>query len=152
MAQLQSHIWLTASSYLWGNNCAFPHTYIRKPFLIYGFATAPLWISLYMRKIRISFFYQCVIVWEEAIYCSMSSAHIINSGECTGEFINLAMRTAAGLTVNWDGILGHIWEKTRVFCSMLFAVFLLADFSRKTRLYSGFKNTSKKNCRTRNII
>jgi hypothetical protein len=29
--------------------------YIRKPFLIYDFATAPFWISLYMRKIRFSF-------------------------------------------------------------------------------------------------
>jgi hypothetical protein len=27
-------------------------SYIRKPFLIYDFATAPLRISLYMRKIR----------------------------------------------------------------------------------------------------
>ncbi len=34
-------------------------SYIRKPFLIYDFATAPLWISLYMRKIWFSF-YQCV--------------------------------------------------------------------------------------------
>jgi hypothetical protein len=33
-------------------------SYIRKPFLTYDFATAPLWISLYMRKIRFSFF-QC---------------------------------------------------------------------------------------------
>ncbi len=41
--QLQRHIWLTASSY------------IRKPFLIYDFATAPLWIFFYMRKIRFSF-------------------------------------------------------------------------------------------------
>ncbi len=30
-------------------------SYVRKPFLIYDFATAPLWISLYMRKIRFSF-------------------------------------------------------------------------------------------------
>jgi hypothetical protein len=28
---------------------------IGKPFLIYDFATAPLWISLYMRKIRFYF-------------------------------------------------------------------------------------------------
>jgi hypothetical protein len=39
---LQSHIWLTASSY------------IRKPFLIYDFATDSIWISLYMRKISFS--------------------------------------------------------------------------------------------------
>jgi hypothetical protein len=30
-------------------------SYIRKPFLIYDFATAPLWISLYIRKIWFSF-------------------------------------------------------------------------------------------------
>ncbi len=30
-------------------------SYIRKPFLIYDFATAPLSITLYMRKIRFSF-------------------------------------------------------------------------------------------------
>ncbi len=34
----------------------FAHSsYIRKPFLIYDFATAPLWISLYMRKIWFSY-------------------------------------------------------------------------------------------------
>ncbi len=32
-------------------------SYIRKPFLIYDFATAPLWTSFYMGKIL--FFYQC---------------------------------------------------------------------------------------------
>ncbi len=46
--QLQSHI-LTASSYM-GKYLPIS-SYIRKPFLIYNFATAPLWISLYMRKI-----------------------------------------------------------------------------------------------------
>ncbi len=30
-------------------------SYIRKPFFIYDFATAPFWISLYMRKIRFFF-------------------------------------------------------------------------------------------------
>ncbi len=33
--------------------------YIRKPFLIYDFATAPLWMKIYMKKIWFSF-YQCV--------------------------------------------------------------------------------------------
>ncbi len=31
------------------------YSYIRKPFLIYDFATAPFWISLHMRKIWFSF-------------------------------------------------------------------------------------------------
>jgi hypothetical protein len=30
-------------------------SYIRKPFLIYDFVTAPLWISLYITKIWFSF-------------------------------------------------------------------------------------------------
>jgi hypothetical protein len=51
--QLQSHIWLTASSYM--GKCFRISSYIRKPFLIYDFATPPLWISLYMRKILFSF-------------------------------------------------------------------------------------------------
>ncbi len=53
MKQLQSYIWLTASSYMGKYLCI--SSYIRKPFLIYDFATAPLWISLYMRKILLSF-------------------------------------------------------------------------------------------------
>ncbi len=53
MEQLQSHIWLTASSYM-GKYLRIS-LYIRKPLLIYNFATAPLWISLYMRKILFSF-------------------------------------------------------------------------------------------------
>ncbi len=51
--QLQSHIWLTASSYM-GKSLRIS-SYIRKPFLIYNFATAPLWISLYIRKILFYF-------------------------------------------------------------------------------------------------
>ncbi len=35
--------------------CANISTYMRRPLLIYDFATAPLWISLYMRKIWFSF-------------------------------------------------------------------------------------------------
>ncbi len=53
MEQLQSHIWLTASSYM--GKYLLISSYIRKPFLIYDFATAPLWISIYMRKILFSF-------------------------------------------------------------------------------------------------
>ncbi len=56
MEQLQSHIWLTASSYM--VKYLRISSYIRKPFLIYDFATAPLWISLYMRKFDF-LFYQC---------------------------------------------------------------------------------------------
>ncbi len=57
--QLQSHIWLTASSYM-GKYLRIS-SYIRMPFLIYDFATAPFWISLYMRKILFSF----LSVWSQ---------------------------------------------------------------------------------------
>ncbi len=53
MKQLQSHIWLTASSYM-GKYLRIS-SYIRKPFLIYDIAIAPLWISLYMRNFWFSF-------------------------------------------------------------------------------------------------
>ncbi len=57
--KLQSHIWLTASSYIIKNLRIF--SCIRKPFLIYDFATAPFWISLYSICGKFYFyFYQCV--------------------------------------------------------------------------------------------
>ncbi len=56
MKQLQSHIWLTASS--WGNVCPFSHI-LGSP-SVYDFATAPFWISLYMKKIDF-LFYQCTV-------------------------------------------------------------------------------------------
>ncbi len=54
--QLQSHICLTASSYM--GKYLHVSSYMRKPFLMYDIATAPLWISLHMRKI-LFLFYQC---------------------------------------------------------------------------------------------
>ncbi len=51
--QLRSHIWLTAASFM-GKYFRIS-SYIRKPFLIYDFGTAPLWISLYMKKILFYF-------------------------------------------------------------------------------------------------
>ncbi len=48
---------------IWGNAQIFPHiVYIRRPLVIYDFATSPFWISLYMRKIWFSFF-QCISVF-----------------------------------------------------------------------------------------
>jgi hypothetical protein len=38
-------------------------SYMRRPLVIFGFATAPYWISLYMRNIFFSFFISaCAIV------------------------------------------------------------------------------------------
>ncbi len=56
MEQLQSHKW---------NAKTFPHIYMRRPLVIYDFATAPLWTFLYMRKIRFSFL--SVYVREEGL-------------------------------------------------------------------------------------
>ncbi len=63
--QLQSHIWPTASSYL------SISSYIRKHFLINDFSTAPLWISLHMRKISFYFL---------SVYCEQYCA-------CLGHFL-----------------------------------------------------------------
>ncbi len=51
-----SHLWLMASSYMVKYWRIFSN--IRKPFLIYDFATDPIWIVVYVRKISF-FFYQC---------------------------------------------------------------------------------------------
>ncbi len=54
MEQLQCHIWIRPPHIL-GNIFAFPHI-LGSP-SSYDFATAPLWISLYMRKICFPFFW-----------------------------------------------------------------------------------------------
>ncbi len=53
---IYKEIWPTASAYV--TKYLSISSYIRKSFLIYDFATAPLWISLYMRKI-LFYFYHC---------------------------------------------------------------------------------------------
>ncbi len=53
--RLQSHIWLTASSYIPVFKYLRISSYIRKPLLIYDFATVPNWISLYLKKILFYF-------------------------------------------------------------------------------------------------
>ncbi len=67
MEQLQSHKWLTNSSYMGKYLCI--SSYIRKPFLIYDFATAPLWISLYIRKIL---FYFLSVRCQTGFWCRRS--------------------------------------------------------------------------------
>ncbi len=67
--RVQSHIWLTASSYM-GKNLRIS-SYIRKPFLIYDFAPAPIWISLYMRKVLFSFLsvYSETVIFKDQHVC-----------------------------------------------------------------------------------
>ncbi len=43
--QLQSYIWLTVTASSYMGKYLRISSYIRNPFLIYDFATAPLWIS-----------------------------------------------------------------------------------------------------------
>ncbi len=62
MERLQSHIWLTATSYM--VKYLRISSYIRNPFLIFDFATAPFWIFLYMRKILFSFLSVCCLALE----------------------------------------------------------------------------------------
>jgi len=50
---LQSHLWGRASLYM--RKCANIKSYMRRPLVIYDFATVPFWISGYMRKILFSF-------------------------------------------------------------------------------------------------
>ncbi len=64
---LQSHVWLTASSHM--VKYLRISSYIRKPLLIYDFATDPIWISLYVRRF---FFYQCVLEFK---VCEMCKHH-----------------------------------------------------------------------------
>ncbi len=52
--RLQSHIWLTASSYM--TKYLRISSYIRKPFLIYDLATAPFWNFLIYEENVIFFF------------------------------------------------------------------------------------------------
>ncbi len=70
MEQLPSHtcIWQTASSYI--GKYLRTSSYIGEPFLIYDFATAPLWISLYMRKFDF-LLYQCTLWLVEFITSSL---------------------------------------------------------------------------------
>ena len=68
--QLQSHIWLTASSYM--VKYLRISSYIRRPFLIYDFATSPIWIFLYMRK----FFYYFLSVCTNSHFTSSYFAYL----------------------------------------------------------------------------
>ncbi len=74
MEQLQSHIWLTTSSYM-GKYMRIS-SYIRKPFLIYDFATALVWISLHLRKIWFSF----LSVWYLPGFSGSGNTAVISRG------------------------------------------------------------------------
>ncbi len=63
------YLYMTNGLLIYGE--IFAHfSYIRKPFLIYDFATAPLWISLYMRKI---WFFLL------SVYCTLSMLGLAGS-------------------------------------------------------------------------
>ncbi len=73
--QLQSHKWLTVSSYM-GKYLRI-YAYIGKPFLIYNFATASLSITIYMRKIWFSFFISALSPFHFPIN-SIPSSHTLS--------------------------------------------------------------------------
>jgi hypothetical protein len=56
-------------------------SYIRKPFLIYYFATTPFWISLYMRKIWFSFF-QCSLTYYALLVFSICILYLAGTEVC----------------------------------------------------------------------
>ncbi len=93
MEQLQSHIWQMATSHM-GKYFRIS-SYIRKPFLIYDFATAPLWISLHMRKIWFSFLsvqsaytrYERYIYFEVRLHPQTLLAKISKTSTCHTERI-----------------------------------------------------------------
>ncbi len=60
--QLQSHIWLTAYSYM-TKYCAFPRTIgSLSSYMTLQSRTAPIWISLYLREILFSFFISVIYI------------------------------------------------------------------------------------------
>ncbi len=68
--RLQSHIWLTVFSYM-TKYCRIS-SYIRKPFHVFDFATAPIWISWNMRKI-LFYFLSVYSLWPPGVckqYCT----------------------------------------------------------------------------------
>ncbi len=87
MEQLQSHIWLTASSYM--RKYLHISSYTRKPFLIYDFATAPLWISYIYEESLISFFSS--VVRSLARFCTH-----LTSGEVGSWGTRAGSATASG--------------------------------------------------------
>ncbi len=105
---MQSHIWLTNSSYMITFLCIF--SYIRKPLLMYDFAPDPIWISLRMRKILFTFL---SVYWP------------VKSGKPTGP-VEPGLETACTLSLHSHRI---IWARTtgkffaifspRCFCSDL---------------------------------
>ncbi len=70
--QLQSHIWGRASPFMRKRANISPC--MRRPLVIYDFATAPLWISLYIRKTWFSFFYQCAVLLQCQSVCTLQSS------------------------------------------------------------------------------
>ncbi len=124
MEQLQSHIWLTASSYM---SCMGKYlrisSYIRKPFLIYDFATIPLWISLYSIWRKFDFLFLSVY----PLY-----SHVIKHGlELTINYLVMTVR-------NWIVKCFRISK-----CKNRFFVFQTCCCNRDAKAMIGCKNQRK---------
>jgi hypothetical protein len=115
MEQLQSHIWLAASSDM-VKYLRISSLY-RKPFLIYDFATSPLRISLYMRNLL-------------SVYCSFAYYSLSHS-----------QRTIRHIPVNYLNLSKERkWKKTTCVYYATFTVCTpytlgFSDFPRSTLLH-----------------
>jgi hypothetical protein len=59
--------------------CGNISPYMRRPLVIYDYATAPFWISLYMRKIWFSFYISAIIISASPFLCQ-SRVTVLNQG------------------------------------------------------------------------
>ncbi len=85
---------------IWGNKKSVNISpYMRRPLVIYDLATAPLWISLYMRKIWFSF----LSVW----WSNTASLSV------TLDFSSVHRSQNDGKGIFWHGIYWHIGNAAR---------------------------------------
>ncbi len=87
MEQLQSHIWLIASSYMGKYLCI--SSYIRKPFLVYDFATA-------LRKIWFSF----LSVYPSSGHISLFHWTLLEITQCIRALINFFIFSVLSFFIN----------------------------------------------------
>ncbi len=109
MEQLQSHIWLTASSYM--VKCLCIYSYIRMPFLKYGFATAPFWIFSYIWGKFYFIFFNVVSKGAAPWLCVVNSSSPVSpSSSSIAEFWSLTNSLlAASAASHEDSIMRHPW-------------------------------------------
>ncbi len=109
--RVQSHIWLTASSYIVENLRI--SSYIGKRFLIYDFAPNPIWIFLIYEENLVFFFYQCIVV---DIFTSLANSMLLWLIWNIAAIYLLSLVTLCSLLVC----------KEMMYCECIHTVYLLA--------------------------